>query len=153
MCVELVARDVLDLWRLFHEKLLWAVENAATAFEGADPQEAQRVLEKFKASYDEKYPRVRAFLADMAELLSIYGIRLRTRVEEAHDWALVGETVGVGGGEEGGEEGEGVAVEVEGGGEGVNGNGAVGEEEQAAAPAGGRRKGAGRRGAEAEEEE
>lgn len=150
MCVELVARDVLDLWRLFHDKLRWVVENAATALEGADPQEAQKVLERFKASYDEKYPRVRDFLAGTAELLSIYGIRLRTRVEEAHNWVAIEEAAGgAGAGVEEGEEGE-VVVGAEGG-EGAAEVGAgAGAGEEAAAP---RRKGGARRGAAAEDEE
>lgn len=130
MCVELVARDVHDLWRLFHDKLRWVVENAESALEGADPQEAQRVLDRFKASYDEKYPRVRDFLAGTAELLSIYGIRLRTRMEEAHNWVAIEEKGA------GAEEGE-VAVEAEGGDGGDGGEGAArgkgqpeGEEEE-----------------------
>ncbi len=152
MCVELVARDVHDLWRLFHDKLRWVVENAGSALEGADPQEARKVLERFKASYDDKAPRVRDFLAGTAELLSIYGIRLRTRVEEPHNWVAIEEAAAGGGGAEG-EEGE-VAVEAEGGEEGEAEAGGAGEAEEAASAP--RRKGAARRGAAAaaaEEEE
>ena len=115
MCVELVARDVYDLFRLFQEKLRWVVDNEATAFEGADPTEVKKILDRFKASYEEKYPKIQAFLMETAELLSIYGIKLRTKLEPQINFNEVseGEEGGEGAEEEGGGEGEGEAEEEE----------------------------------------
>lgn len=41
MCVEMVAKDVHDLFRLFHDKLRWVLDNEAQALEGTDPEEVR----------------------------------------------------------------------------------------------------------------
>ena len=152
MCAELVARDVYDLFRLFHDKLRWVVDNEAAAFDGADPAEVKKVLDRFKASYDDKYPRVRAFLGSTAELLSIYGVKLRTRLEEPHNWLEAGAAAGAGSEGAEGEEGEGdVAVEAGGADEPTVVEEGEGEEDEA--PASAARRRGGRRAAPEEEDD
>ncbi|EKU22106.1 c2h2 zinc-finger protein, partial [Nannochloropsis gaditana CCMP526] len=102
MCAELVARDVYDLFRLFHEKLRWAIDNQAAAFEGADRSEVAKILERFQASYARLYPQVQQFLTQTAQLLGVYGIKLRTKLEPAHRFEE--EAVAVGEMVEGGED-------------------------------------------------
>lgn len=46
-----------------------------------------KILDRFKNSYDEQYPKVQSFLAATADMLSAYGIKLKVRIEPKHNFA------------------------------------------------------------------
>ncbi len=53
----------------------------------AAPAQVAKILDRFKTSYDELYPKVQVFLSGTADMLSVYGIKLRTRLEPKHDFS------------------------------------------------------------------
>lgn len=46
-----------------------------------------KILDRFKNSYDEQYPKVESFLAATADMLSAYGMKLKVRLEPKHNFA------------------------------------------------------------------
>ena len=49
--------------------------------------QVKKILDRFKASYEDKYPKVQAFLSSTAEMLEQYGVKLRTRLEPKHPFS------------------------------------------------------------------
>jgi hypothetical protein len=84
--------------------------------------QVKKILDKFKASYEDKYPKVQAFLSSMSELLSVYGVKLRTKLEPRHPFSEQEGAEGEGGKEGGAAAGaaEGEAAQAATGGEGTD---------------------------------
>jgi len=102
-CLELVARDVYDLFRLFQEKLIIVSENHAI-LEGLDEAEASSVLASLQTSYKSFYPRVQDFLDQTADLLAMYGFKIKTKLEPEHDFDAAPEEKPRGGDDEAAED-------------------------------------------------
>lgn len=84
-CLELVARDVYDLFRLFQDKLVNVTETPSL-LEGLDEAETSSVLSSLQASYKSFYPRIQDFLEQAADLLAMYGFKIKTKLEPLHDF-------------------------------------------------------------------
>ena len=95
-CLELVARDVYDLFRLFQDKLIIVTETPAI-LEGLNEAEASSVLASLQASYKAFYPRVQDFLDQTADLLAMYGFKIKTKLEPFHDFDSPSDDKGAGG--------------------------------------------------------
>ena len=60
-CAELVARDVRDLFTLYHSKLLWVLneEKVGDIFTGWDTAEVRAILSHLKTFYCDRYHDLR----------------------------------------------------------------------------------------------
>lgn len=60
-CAELVARDVRDLFTLYHSKLLWVLneEKVGDIFIGWDIAEVRAILSHLKTFYCDRYHNLR----------------------------------------------------------------------------------------------
>jgi len=67
-CLELVALDLRDLFRLFHAKLLWVLreEQRGDLFAGWEGAEVKAVLAHFQAFYNDRYEDAEAYLDTVA---------------------------------------------------------------------------------------
>jgi len=67
-CLELVALDLRDLFRLFHAKLLWVLreEQRGDLFAGWEGAEVKAVLAHFQAFYNDRYEDAEAYLDAVA---------------------------------------------------------------------------------------
>ena len=70
-CLELVAADVRDLFRLFHVKLLWVLreEQRGDLFAGWESAEVKAVLTHFKTFYNDRYEDFESLLNTVAKLV------------------------------------------------------------------------------------
>ena len=70
-CLELVAADVRDLFRLYHVKLLWVLreEQRGDLFEGWESAEVKAVLTHFKTFYNDRYEDFENLLNTVAKLV------------------------------------------------------------------------------------
>ena len=83
-CLELVALDLRDLFRLFHAKLLWVLreEQRGDLFAGWESAEVKAVLAHFQAFYNDRYEDAEAFLDAVAARVRR---RFRTELNVALD--------------------------------------------------------------------
>lgn len=77
MCTELLARDLFDLFSLYHDKLKWLVDenDIGDVFDGWSPEDVQLALNHFKSFYNENYETVQSFLTETNDLLELYGLQ------------------------------------------------------------------------------
>jgi len=82
-CLELVARDLRDLFLLFHSKLRWLVreEQVGDIFTGWPENEVRAVLAHLKDFYNSRYEEVRDFLLDLGDVLRLYKINIPTSLD------------------------------------------------------------------------
>ena len=75
-CLELVARDLRELFLLFHSKLRFVVSEAALGdlFAAWPEAEVRAVLQHLKAYYNDRYEDIEAFLGEVADVLQLYDI-------------------------------------------------------------------------------
>lgn len=82
-CLELVARDVRELFLLLHSKLRFVVQEQATGnlFSDWPEAEVRAVLQHLKSYYNDRFEDIEGFLADVAEVLQLlYGINLPSQL-------------------------------------------------------------------------
>ena len=79
-CLELLARDIRELFLLFHTKLRFVVKEDATGdlFQDWNESEVRAILQHFKAFYNDRFDDIQAFLVDVAEVLGMYKITIPT---------------------------------------------------------------------------
>ena len=72
-CLELVVRDLRQLFGLFHEKLLWVVKEDETGdiFKGWEKAEVRAVLAHFKNFYNDRFDSIQSFLVEIGEILEV----------------------------------------------------------------------------------
>jgi hypothetical protein len=82
-CVELIARDLRDLFNLYSQKLRWvlAEEEIGDVFAGWNAVEVHSILKHFKDFYNKKYEDVQTLLIEASEMLELYKISLPVSLE------------------------------------------------------------------------
>jgi hypothetical protein len=77
-CLELVARDVKDMFTLFDKKLQWLKQEdeVGDIFAGWDASDKDVVLRHLNTSRDDRVAKVVSFLEDVGNALDLYGIKL-----------------------------------------------------------------------------
>lgn len=73
-CLELLARDVRELFLLFHAQLRFVVaeHTSGRIFDEWPEAEVNTVIQHFKSYYNDRFEEIEAFLQDAAELLELY---------------------------------------------------------------------------------
>lgn len=86
MCLDLLARDLQELFLLYAEKLQWLLEEQEASggnfFEGWTVEEVEAVTSRFKQFYNDKVEEVRSFLRDVSQSLELYGAELPIDMDE-----------------------------------------------------------------------
>lgn len=90
ICLEVLAKDLVDLLSIFQEKLVWLSREheVGDIFSGWSEQEAVQVLNHFKAFYNDAYEKVKAFAVETNELLSLYGVSVLSLSTEKYDFMM-----------------------------------------------------------------
>lgn len=102
-CLELLARDVRELFLLFHTKLRFVVKEEATGdlFQDWNESEVRAILQHFKSFYNDRNEDIQSFLVDTAEVLALYKIDIPVvlntpAIFAEHDEPIPGRSGGTG---------------------------------------------------------